>query len=251
MEYIGLGKSNLMVSRVGFGAMALPDIANEEDAACLVHKAYDAGVNFYDISHREPDSEKRLGACLSGIRHHVILATKSCADTPKGLALDLEESLLNLQTDYVDLFQYEALNMPVPALDDIVDRLETLKSQGKIRHYGFVCDDAESVKHIVEEGVFETVQLPFNVLTPKDNLDVVELCRKQDVGFVAMQPLYGGLLQNIPLAQGFLYQFENVVPLWGVRSVEELEQILYFCEHPIKVDEQFKAEIQKTRDFFY
>ncbi|MBQ3835614.1 MAG: aldo/keto reductase, partial [Treponema sp.] len=63
-------------------------------------------------------------------------------------------------------------------------------------------------------------------------------------------PLYGGLVQNTPLALGYLYQFENVVPLWGVRNLEELEQILYFNDHPPVIDEQFKAEVEKVRDFF-
>ena len=83
MEYIGLGKSNLLVSRVGFGAMSLSEIDTEENAAILIHKAYDAGINFFDISHSKVESEKRLGACLSGIRQHVILSTETNASTKK------------------------------------------------------------------------------------------------------------------------------------------------------------------------
>ena len=109
MEYIALGKSNLMVSRIGFGAMSLKDFDSEEDAAIIVHKAYDSGINFFDTSHTTIESEKRLGLCLNGIRQNVILSTKSNSTTEEQLKADLERSLSALQTDYVDLFQYESV----------------------------------------------------------------------------------------------------------------------------------------------
>ena len=76
------------------------------------------------------------------------------------------------------------------------------------------------------------------------------MCEEYDVGFLAMQPLCGGVIQNIPLALGFLHQYENVVPLWGVQTQEELEQILYFNDHPPVIDEQFNADIENLRNFF-
>ena len=119
MEYIGLGKSNLLVSRVGFGAMSLSEIDTEENVAILIHKAYDAGINFFDISHSKVESEKRLGACLSGIRQHVILSTETNASTKKEIFQDLEDSLYALQTDYVDLFQYEFIDENYFNLDEL------------------------------------------------------------------------------------------------------------------------------------
>jgi aryl-alcohol dehydrogenase-like predicted oxidoreductase len=99
-------------------------------------------------------------------------------------------------------------------------------------------------------GLFETVQAPFNILVDGEGERLAKEAAQKDIGFVAMKPLYGGLVQNTPLALGYLYQFENVVPLWGVRNLEELEQILYFNDHPPVIDEQFKAEVEKVRAFF-
>jgi hypothetical protein len=65
-----------------------------------------------------------------------------------------------------------------------------------------------------------------------------------------MQPLGGGVLENVPIAYGFLSQFESVVPLWGVQKMEELEQILYFNEHPPVIDEKFQADVNNLRNFF-
>lgn len=250
MEYIGLGKSNLLVSRVGFGAMSLSEIDTEETAAILIHKAYDAGINFFDISHSKVESEKRLGACLSGIRQHVILSTETNASTKKEIFQDLEDSLYALQTDYVDLFQYEFIDENYFNLDELGNSFSLLKERGKIKHCGFATQSVEIAKKALEADFFETIQLPFNLLTGQDTLEIYNLCLKKDVGFIAMKPLYGGLVQNIPLAQGFFNQYEDVIPLWGVRNIDELNQILYFNEHPPVVDDKFNEEVEKMRMFF-
>ncbi|WP_318677653.1 aldo/keto reductase [Treponema sp.] len=250
MEYIGLGKSNLLVSRVGFGAMSLSEIDTDENAAILIHKAYDAGINFFDISHSKVESEKRLGACLSGIRQHVILSTETNASTKKEIFQDLDESLLALQSDYVDLFQYEFNDENYFNLNELEKTFSLLKDRGKIRHVGFVTESFDIAKKALESDLFETIQIPFNLLTGEDTLEILKLCRQKDVGFIAMKPLYGGLVQNIPLAQGFFNQYEDVIPLWGVRNIDELNQILYFNEHPPVVDDKFNEEVEKIRMFF-
>ena len=60
----------------------------------------------------------------------------------------------------------------------------------------------------------------------------------------------GGLLSNLPIALGYLSQFENVVPVWGVHTQEELQQILYFTANPPVIDDQFNKEVEKIRLFF-
>lgn len=250
MEYVGLGKSNLLVSRVGFGAQSLNKIDTEENAAVLIHKAYDAGINFFDISHSVHDSERRLGLCLSGIRQHIILATKTVCSTRKEILQDAEESLFALQTDYIDLYQYESDDETYTRFDEVYSTFQLLKERGKIRSLGFATESVALAKTVLEDGVFDTVQLPFNLLTDDKTLEIVNLCREKDVGCVAMRPLYGGLVRNIPLAQGFFNQYESVVPLWGVRNIEELNEILYFYSHPPVIDEKFKEEVQNVKLFF-
>ena len=250
MEYVGLGKSNLMVSRVGLGAQSLNEIDTDENAAILIHKAYDAGVNFFDISHSVQDSEKRLGACLSGIRQHVILATKTTCSAKKEILQDIEESLFALQTDYIDLYQYESDDENYFDFTEIYNTFSLLKERGKIRHFGFATESVFLANQALNDKVFETIQLPFNLLTDEDTLETVKLCQQADIGFIAMKPLYSGLGQNIPLAQGFFNQHDSVIPLWGVRNIEELNEILYFNAHPPVIDEKFNEEVQKVKLFF-
>ena len=259
MEYVALGNTNLLVSRMGFGAMSLDckeieafgDKADEQVCA-LVRQAYKAGINFFDTAHSTPLSERRLGAALFGIRQHVLLATKSTAIDAVNLRRDLSESLSSLGTDIIDLYQLENPSyIPVAGgRDGLYDELSSLKKRGAIRHFGLVTESLELAREAVESGLYETVQFSFNMISSGEALELVNLCKQQEVGCIAMQPLNGGIVKNIPLALGFYRQYEHVVPVWGVHTSEELNQILYFNDHPPVIDERFKAEVERIRDFF-
>ena len=259
MEYVALGKSNLLVSRTAYGAMSLDCREIEafgdqaDEVACrLVHQAYEGGMNFFDTSHSKENCEKRLGLSLHGIRQNVKLATKTTASDVHTLRNDLRESLDNLQTDYIDLYQLEnPLALPLPGTPDgIYSELVAMKEKGLILHIGVVSENYDIIRQAIESECYETVQFTFNMLTESEALELVNLCAEKDVGCIAMQPLCGGLVENIPLAFGFLYQYENAVPVWGVHTQEELQQILYFNDHPPVVDEQFLSEVAHFRKFY-
>ena len=254
MEYVRLGKSNLMISRVAVGTTSLASgtAAEKEASIALMRKAYEAGINFFDAAKTASGAENILGAAVSSVRKSVIIADKTSSRTESGVLQDAEESLGALQTDYIDLYQFEAEDF-IPergGKDGIIRAFETLKAAEKIRHIGIATQDFDAAKAAVQSGLFETLQFPFNMISSEKTLELVELCAATDMGFLAMQPLCGGVLRNIPLAFGFLHQYEEVVPLWGVQSAEELEQILYFKEHPPIVDDKFREEIDKARLFF-
>ena len=252
MEYVRLGKTNLLVSRVSFGAMRLTDSVGTDDAAVIVRKAYDAGINFFDTTHKLAKSEQILGDALYDIRRNVFISSSTTSKTSKDLVNDLEATLMALHCDSLDLYQFETEKfLPLPGgADKIYDTFLNLKKQSKIKHFGIVTKNYETAKKAVESNLFETLQFPFNVLSSEQTIELVRLCEEADVGFIAMQPLGGGVLENVPLAYGFLNQFENVVPVWGVQKQEHLDQILYFNEHPPVIDEKFQADVEQIRNFF-
>lgn len=252
MEYVRLGKSNLMISRVAIGAMSLNKVEDEEKAAELVRGAYNQGINFFDTSRNTPDCEKLLGDALGDIRSSVMIASKTSAQSGAEIRADLEESLNAMHTDSIDLYQYESDRfMPESnGVDGIYGALKSLKESGKIKAIGLATQDIDIAEKAVTSGLYDTLQFPFSMISPDETRQIVELCRENDVGFIAMQPLCGGILTSIPLAYGFLHEYENVIPLWGVQSQEELDQILYFNEHPPVVDEKFKEDVENIRAFF-
>lgn len=252
MEYVRLGKTDILVSRIAFGAMRLSNALGQDNAASIVRKAYDSGINFFDTTSKIPESEKLLGDALYDIRRNVFLATTTAALTAKEIKDNIEESLMSLHCDTIDLYQFETEKfLPIPGgADKIYDTLCELKREAKINHIGIVTTNTQTAKKAIESGLYETLQFPFNPVSSDESIEIVKMCEEYDVGFLAMQPLCGGVIQNIPLALGFLHQYENVVPLWGVQTQEELEQILYFNDHPPVIDEQFNADIENLRNFF-
>lgn len=252
VEYIRLGKTNILVSRVAFGGMRLTDSIGIDDAASIVRKAYDTGINFFDTARKTPKSEQLLGDAVYDIRKNVLLSTSTTGKTSKEIKESLEESLMALHCDCIDLFQIEIEKFIPQAggADKIYETLLDLQRQSKIKHFGIVTTNLETAEKVVLSDLYETIQFPFNILSSDRTVNLVKLCEEHDVGFIAMQPLGGGIVENIPLAYGFLNQFENVVPLWGIKKQEELEQIIYFNEHPPIIDEQFLADVEKIKNFF-
>ncbi len=252
MEYVRLGKTDIIVSRVAFGAMRLSDTENDESAGNLVRRAYESGINFFDTSRKTPISEKLLGDALYDIRRNVFLSTATSSKTVSEIKEDMETSLMTLHCDTVDLYQLETEKfLPLPnGADKIYETLQEFKNQNKIKAFGIITTNLETATKAVESGLYDTLQFPFSMVSPESTHALVKLCEEHDVGFIAMQPLGGGLIDNIPLAFGFLHQFENVVPIWGVVTQEEIEQILYFNDHPPVIDEQFNNDVEKLRNFF-
>lgn len=259
MEYIALGKTNLLVSRTAFGAMSLDckemgeDPKDAEEKVCaIVHQAYNGGMNFFDISHSKPLCESRLGAALHGIRQNVLLATKTTAQSVQELRQDLQESLMALESDTIDLYQLENPSI-IPQKngpDGLYQELLLLKDKGIIKHFGIALQDLDLAREAINSELYETVQFPFSMISDDSTVELIKLCAQKEIGCIAMQPLNGGVISNIPLAFGFLHQFENLVPVWGVHTQEELQQLLYFNDNPPVIDDEFQKEVKNAREFF-
>ena len=232
--------------------MRLADASSDEEAAKIVRTAYDAGINFFDVSHQTSESEKLLGEDLFDIKRNVFLSTATSAKTSSGIINELEESLMTLHCDTVDLYQLEINKfLPLPGgADKIYETLLELKKNKKINHFGIVTTNLETAIKAVESDCYETLQFPFSMVSTDNTVELVKLCEEHDVGFIAMQPLGGGLLDNIPLAFGFLSQYENVIPIWGAHTLEQMIQILFFNEHPPVIDEKFHEDVERIRNFF-
>ncbi len=241
-----------MISRVAMGATSLNKIGDDAKVFSLVRSAYDSGINFFDTSRKTPVCERLLGMAIGDIRNNVVLATKTAAQSGKEVLMDFEASLNVMQTDTIDLFQYETDSFMAEkgGLDGIYDSLIHLKENGKVKAVGLVTQDLNVAEKAISSGLYDTIQFPFSMLSSDETIALVKLCEDCDVGFIAMQPLCGGVVDNIPLAFGFLHQYEGVIPLWGAQTEDELNQILYFNERPPVIDEKFHEDVEKMRMFF-
>lgn len=249
MEYVTLGKTKLLVSRTSFGALPIQRINDYREAAELIQQAYDGGINFFDTARAYSDSEKKLGIALKDIRKNVIISTKTAAKNAQALNVDLEKSLAELNTDYIDIYQlHNPQTVPKAGQPDgIYEALQKAKKDGKIRFIGITNHSRIQALDAALSGLYDTVQYPFSMLSSQEEIDLVKFCDQLNIGFIAMKALCGGLLTNIPHAFGFLRQYENVVPIWGIQKKEELSQILYFEANPPRIDNKFLEEIETER----
>jgi len=227
MKTIRLGRTGIVVNRLGFGALPLQR-TDMNEAIRVLHKAVDEGVNFFDTARKYSDSETKLGAALSGgIRQRVIIATKTGAKDTAEIEADLAASLTELRTDYLDIYQvHNARSVPRPGNDGRYELLERLKQSGAIRAIGLTAHSLDVAVDAVQSGLYETVQFPFSLLANEEELALVKACEEADVGFIAMKALAGGLVTNIPAAFCYIARFRHVLPIWGVQSMAELDEFI-------------------------
>ena len=248
MDRVTLGKTGITVCRNGFGALPIQRIG-KEDAAYLLKKAYENGVNFFDTARAYTDSEEKLGYATSSFRDKIYIATKTAAMNGEELKKDLETSLSLLKTDYIDIYQFH--NPPFcPKPGDgtlLYEAMVEAKKEGKIRHIGITNHRLGVAKEAIESGLYETLQFPFSYISGEKELELLNLCRENDMGFIAMKGLAGGLLNNSRVCYAFMSQFDNVLPIWGVQRERELDEWLSYNNNPPVMDDEIREIIEKDR----
>lgn len=249
METIRLGKTEIVTNKNAFGALPIQRIP-EKDAVYLLKKAYDNGITFFDTARWYTDSEHKVGLAFSGMREKVFIATKTGAKNAETFWKDLETSLEELQTDYIDIYQFHNPPFcPKPGDESgLYDAMLKAKEQGKIRHIGITNHRLSVANEAIESGLYETLQFPFSYLATDKDIELVTKCKEKDMGFIAMKALSGGLITNTAAAYAYLAQYDNVLPIWGVQREKELDEFLSYVDTPPVMNEELEALIKHDRE---
>lgn len=248
MTCVTLGRTNITVNKNGFGALPIQRIS-KQDAAKLLRKAYDNGITFFDTARFYTDSEEKIGYALSDIRDKIYIATKTAAQNYEMFWKDIKKSLSLLKTDYIDIYQFHNPSF-CPKPNDGTGLYEAMleaKKQGKIRFIGITNHRLSVAKEAIESGLYDTLQFPFSYLASKKDIEIVEECKNQNMGFIAMKALSGGLITNSAAAYAYLDMFDNVLPIWGVQRESELDEFLSYIKNPPKMTDEIKALIEQDR----
>jgi uncharacterized protein len=251
MRYETLGKTGLRVSRVGFGGIPIQRLT-ETEAVSVVTGCLDLGITFIDTAHGYTTSEERIGKAIAGRRAELVIASKSHARRAVDARADIELSLRRLGTDWIDLYQLHGVNdqdtfVAVMAEDGAYSALLQAKREGLIRHIGFSSHSKAMAQQLVESGLFETLQYPFNFIANEAETELLPLVREQEMGFIAMKPLGGGLLPDARLALRYLLQFDGVVPDPGIQAIDEMREILSVVDDPVAVGADDAERIDTVR----
>lgn len=220
MKYRDMGRTGDKVSALGFGAMRLPVIEdeqgnksiNEEEAIRMIRSAIDNGVNYVDTAYpyHSGQSEILVGKALKdGYREKIYLATKSPVweiHSEEDFDLLLDKQLKKLDVEYIDYYLLHALSRErlenVVLKYHLIDKMKEAKAKGKIRHMGFSFhDDAKTFRDIVDStDAWDFCQIQMNYIDVNNQATIegMEYAASKGLGIIIMEPLLGGKLANPP-----------------------------------------------------
>ena len=251
MKYRVLGKTGLKISHLGFGGIPIQKI-DADGTKELIGDLIKEGVNFIDTARGYTVSEEYLGFALEGVREHFVLATKSMARTKEAMAKDVDISLKNLRTDYIDLYQIHNPSSKdlegVTAPDGALEALFEAKSSGKIGHIGITLHSIDLFRQAIELPWVETVMFPYNIVETQGE-ELIAQCARKNIGFICMKPLAGGAIEDAVTALRFVVSNPDVtVVIPGMADSAEIAQNASAVSDstPLSAEEQNKiADIKE------
>lgn len=184
-----LGKTGLEVSPLGFGCMTTPEPS-------VIERAANLGINYFDTGriYQNGNNERMVGAALKGKRQQVIVASKTMAKTKREALADLETSLRELRTDYLDIWYLHNKNLPEEVSDELIEAQQEAKKAGKIRFKGVSShfNMADMLGYLVEKGETDVMLASYNFTMSPDLTQAIHSARRAGMGVVAMKVLAGG-----------------------------------------------------------
>ena len=251
MKQVRLGRSNMTVSKIGLGGIPIQRLS-EDDAVNVVRHAFKSGINWVDTANGYGSSEERIGKALQTVdRESVKIFSKAGAQEPEQFEEQVKESFRRLNTDFIDLYQFHI----VPDADvwqkmqdnGTFDVLRRYRDQGKIRHIGASAHTLEAVFAILEHPEIEVVQWPFNFIVIDDGLKVLDVAVKNDIGFIAMKPFCGGVVDDAEVCIGFQLQYPAGVTDPGFETIEEIDEVVAIANKSLPLTGKIKKKIDSLQ----
>jgi predicted aldo/keto reductase-like oxidoreductase len=189
-----LGRTNLMVSQVGFGGTWIAELGFDEAVKVLRH-AFDLGINYFDTAVTDGDSEEKIGEALKEVRDKCVIATKTGCRTKRESLDDFQNSLKRLKTDCLDIIQLHGIDdektlHKAMGLDGSLQTCKAAKKAGLVNFIGITGHKPRVLAKSIETGEFDTVLVPINVITRQALEELLPVAKAHDVGVVAMKPFF-------------------------------------------------------------
>jgi predicted aldo/keto reductase-like oxidoreductase len=183
LQYKTLGKTGLKVTTVGFGCMITSD-------PTVITRAADMGINYFDSSrhYQGGQNERMVGAALGAKRKSVFVSSKTDAHDAAGILAELDTSLKELGTDYLDVWHLHGLQRPDQISDELVGAQQKAKQQGKVRFIGVSChSNLPGIVDRVIEAKLDVVQAQYSFAQDATWTPAVEKLAQAGIGVIAMK----------------------------------------------------------------
>ena len=245
MDMTTLENTGLKVSRLGAGLVQIGQLTLDEveQAGRVLNAALDAGINFLDTAECYGNSEELVGQAIAHRRHEFVLATKAGHVaggysgqpwTAQTVTDSIERSLARMRTDYVDLVQLHAYDVPAPPPDDVIQAVLDAKQAGKTRFIGY-SQENEEAEWAVKSGLFDTLQTAFNLVDQRARYGLFELARAQGMGIIIKRPVANAVWGKAPVPGDHGHRGAIKVLLERARAIGALGPIPDAPDDPIEL----------------
>ncbi len=247
-----LGKTGLEVTVVGVGGIPIQKI-NQSETTEMFKEVCSQGINFIDTARGYGVSEEYIGNAIEGKRDRFILATKSTMRTYEEMKADIDVSLKNLKTDYIELYQLHFVKdmdvyEQVMSKDGAYKALVEAKEQGKIGFIGITAHKKEVIEVAMETEKFDTIQFPYNPIENQGE-HLFKRAKELNIGVIIMKPIAGGAFEKGELSIKYILNNENVTTVIpGVENSELVKKNAEVGKNDFTLSDEEKAEIQDTID---
>jgi hypothetical protein len=265
LEFKTLGRTGLKVTTLGFGCMITSDPS-------VIERAADIGINYFDTArgYQHGNNERMVGAALGARRKQIVLSTKSGAHDKEGLQKDLEASLRELGTDYVDIWYLHGKGSPEDIRDDMIEAQQLAKQQGKVRFAGVSTHGGQQqlLPWLAVKGVFDVVLTAYNFAMDPSMAQTIAAAAKAGMGVVGMKVMAGGFRSNksgTPLAEKLtqpgallaalkwvIHQPNISTTIPSMTDMDQLEENLKAMAHPFSSEDEklLAAHLESIRPLY-
>jgi predicted aldo/keto reductase-like oxidoreductase len=227
MEKVRLGKTNLIVSKLGWGGIPIQRVG-EREAVSVIRAVIEMGVDLLDTARAYSNSEHRIGLALEKIDRPVILSSKSHVRTAK-IYNEVHESLKQMKVKKLNIYhlhgvssfeEYEKVMAPGGAYES----LSRARDEGLIDHIGISSHNLKVLERAIEDGHFEVIMACYSFLEPDAAQKVFPLAKEKEIGILAMKPFSGGVIEEAGPALRFVLSTPGIVPIPGSETPEKAHE---------------------------
>jgi len=253
MEKVRLGRTNLIVAKLGWGGIPIQRVG-EREAVSVIRAVIEMGVDLLDTARAYTNSEHRIGLALQKTDRPVILSSKSLIRTAK-IYNDVHESLKQMKVRKINIYHLHSVSNfedyeRVLASGGAYEGLKRAKDEGLIGHIGITSHSLNVLERAIEDGHFEDIMACYSFLEPDAAKKVFPLAKEKDVGVLAMKPFSGGVIEEAGPALGFVLSTANIVPIPGTETLEKARENWKIFTEGYSLIEEDKKHIEAVKEEF-
>ena len=250
MEKVRLGRTNLIVTKLGWGGIPIQRVG-EREAVSVIRAVIEMGVDLLDTARAYTNSEHRIGLALQKIDRPIILSSKSLVRTTK-IYNEVHESLKQMKVKKVNIYHlhgvshfedYEKVMTPGGAYEG----LERARDEGIIDYIGITSHNLNVLERAIEDGHFEVIMACYSFLEPDATQKVFPLAKEKDIGVLAMKPFSGGVIEEVGPALRFVLSTANIVPIPGSETLEKAHENWKIFAEGYSLSEKDKERIEAIK----